>query len=68
MYDQKRMDELNRRGLAKSIDEHKVGRKLTPEARERAIDFAQKVYKGQMGNGKAAEIGIEHVTSEVFED
>jgi len=57
---------LNREILAGNIDRDPVGRKLTPEAREKAIDFAEKVWKGNMGNGEASQIGIEHVTSNVF--
>jgi hypothetical protein len=60
-------EEMNRGIIAGNIDRHPEGRRLTPEARERAIDFGTKVWKGDMGNGRAAEIGIEHVKSEVFE-
>ena len=66
-HDNDRMKELNRSILADNIDRDSVGRRLTPEARERAINFAVKVFKGDMGNGKASKIGIEHVTSDVFE-
>ena len=59
---------LNRKIIAGNIDRDSVGRKLTPEARERAVNFALDVWKGNMGNGKAAEIDINHVTRDVLKD
>ena len=58
--------DLNRRIIANNIDRDPVGRQLTPEARERAIDFGTSIWKGDMGNGKAADIGIAHATADVF--
>jgi hypothetical protein len=52
--------------MAQNIDSHPVGRKLTPEARERAIEFAVDSWKGSMGNGKASELGIQHVTQGIL--
>ena len=52
--------------IAQNIDRNPVGRKLTPEARERAINFGAKAWTGNIGNGDAARIGIKHVTSDVF--
>lgn len=54
--------------IGQNIDRDSVGRKLTPEARERAIDFGAQVWKGDMGNGDAARIGIKHVTSGTFKE
>jgi hypothetical protein len=51
-----------------NIDRDPVGKKLTPEARERAAEFAASVWKGSMGNGQAAGIGIKHVTRDVFKE
>lgn len=45
-----------------------VGRQLTPEAQERAVEFAVSVWKGQMGNGQASQIGIKHVSEGVLRD
>ena len=49
------------------ISRDDVGRRLTPEARERAADFAARSWSGQMGSGYAAQIGIKHVTDGVFQ-
>lgn len=51
-----------------NIERDPVGRKLTPEAKERAVEFAVDVWKGNMGNGEASKIGIKHVTRDVFKD
>jgi hypothetical protein len=59
---------LNRSIIAGNIDRDPAGRRLTPEARERAIDFGTKVWKGNMGNGTASDLGIKHVTSDVLKD
>lgn len=59
-------DDLNRQIIAGNIDRDPIGRQLTPQARERAIDFGVQAWKGQMGNGQAADIGIRHATSEVL--
>jgi hypothetical protein len=58
--------DLNRSIIASNIDRHPVGRRLTPEARERAINFGTEAWKGNMGNGRAAELGIQHATSDVL--
>ena len=61
-----RDDKLNREIIAGNIDRNPVGRRLTPEARERAIKFGVDAWKGDTGNGKAAQLGIKHATSEVL--
>ena len=62
--DMKRMQRL---GLAGDIDKHPVGSKLTPAAREKAIDFAQKTMTtNNVDYGTATKLGIDHVTSDVF--
>lgn len=58
----------NREIMGSNIDRDPVGRKLTPQAREKAIDFAIDVWKGQMGNGEAAKLGIKHVTKDVIKE
>lgn len=65
MYDK---EAANRRIIASNIDRDPVGSRLTPEARERAIDFGTKAWKGDMGNGTAANLGIQHATSDVLRD
>ena len=59
-------DKLNREIMADNIDRDPVGSRLTPEARERAIKFGVDVWRGDMGNGEAARLGIKHATSEVL--
>ncbi len=56
--------------MGNNIDRDTVGRQLTPEAKERAIDFAVDVYResGHTSNGDAARIGIKHVTRDVLKD
>ncbi len=51
-----------RKIMAKNIEQDRIGSKLTPEAREKAIVFAIDIWKGNMTNGKAAEIGIKHAS------
>jgi hypothetical protein len=51
-----------------NIERDRVGRQLAPEAREKAVEFAVGVWKGQMGNGTAAQLGIKHVTSGILKD
>ncbi len=52
--------------MAGNIDRDSIGRQLTPEARKEAIEFAVNSWKGDMGNGEAAQLGIKHVTSKVL--
>lgn len=62
-------DEMRRLGrdiLSKNIKNDSVGRNLTPEAHKRALDFAESVYTGNMGNGDAARLGIKHVLADVL--
>jgi len=54
--------------IGQNIDRDSLGRKLTPEARERAIDFGVKTWKGNIGSGDAARTGIRHVTSDTFKE
>ncbi len=58
--------ESNRRILSENIAKDPVGRRLTPQAHERAVDFALKNWPANTGNGAAAQLGIKHVTSDVF--
>ncbi len=58
--------ELNRQIIAGNIDRDPVGRKLTPQAREKAISFAVDNWPANTGNGEAAQIGIKHATSGVL--
>lgn len=58
--------DLNKSIIANNIDRDPTGRRLTPQARERAIEFGTDAWKGNMGNGQAAQIGIKHATSDVF--
>lgn len=64
--DDKRTQENNREIMRGNIDRDPLGSRLTPEARERAVDFATDVWKGQMGNGEASQLGIRHVTKDVL--
>ncbi len=59
-------DKLNREIIAGNIDRDPIGSRLTPEARERAIKFGVDVWKGDMGNGQAAQLGIKYATSEML--
>jgi hypothetical protein len=58
--------ELNKKIIASNIARDPVGRNLTPQVRERAIDFAVDNWPANTGNGEAARIGIRHVTSGVL--
>lgn len=60
--------DMNRRIIAGNIDRDPVGSRLTPQAREKAIDFGTKAWKGDMGNGTASKLGIQHATSDTFKD
>lgn len=66
MYGGIDQSEINRQIIAQNIDSDPLGAKLTPEAREAAISFGMSVFKGQMGNGEAARIGIQHATSSIL--
>ncbi len=67
-WTKKERRESARRIMASNIDRHQTGRKLTPEAREKAIEFAVDAWKGNMGNGTASDLGIKHVTTGVLKD
>ncbi len=58
--------DINREIIGGNIDRDPVGRRLTPEAREKAINFAVDNWPANTGNGVATQIGIKHVTSGVF--
>lgn len=58
----------NRAVIERNVDRDPVGSRLTHEARREAVDFGLRAWRGQMGNGEAAQIGIEHVTSRVFRE
>jgi len=68
MWSEREKRENARSIMRSNIDRDSVGSKLTPAARERAVEFAVDVWEGQMGNGKAAELGIKHVTHGVLKD
>ena len=51
--------------MASNIEKDSIGRTLTPQAKAEAIEFAVDSWKGNMGNGDAAQIGIRHVTPEI---
>jgi hypothetical protein len=55
-----------RRIMRDNIERDPVGARLTDAAKERAVDFAVKTWKGDMGNGQAAQIGIQHVTADIL--
>ncbi len=59
---------LNKRILRDNIDRDSVGRRLTPEAKERAAEFAVDNWPANTGNGEAAKIGIKHVTDGVLKN
>ena len=68
MWSEEEKRENARQIMARNIDNDRTGRKLTPKARESAIEFAVDVWKGNMGNGEASKIGIKHVTRGVIGD
>ena len=61
-------DKLRRGIIADTISRDRVGRTLTPEAQQRATEFAA----GQMGNGlnwgQLSKIGIAHVTEGILKE
>lgn len=65
-WDQEEIGRFNRRIITQNIDRDPVGRQLTPQARGKAIDFALSIWKGDMGNGEASQIGIRHATADVI--
>jgi len=58
----------NRAIIERNVDRDPVGSRLTPKAREAAVNAGMLAWRGQMGNGEAAQIGIEQVTSLIFKD
>lgn len=52
--------------MRSNIDRHPDGSRLTPALKERAANFAVDAWKGQMGNGEAAKIGLNHVLKDIF--
>ncbi len=50
--------------IASAIARDPVGRKLTPEAHERAVRFAADTWRGTVNVGQAVEAGIRHVTAD----
>lgn len=61
-------EDSRRRIISGDISRDRVGAKLTPEAHERAVDFAMTVSdgSGRYNWGQLKDIGIKHVTSDVF--
>jgi hypothetical protein len=68
MWNEQQRRDNARRIMEGNIDRHPVGKQLTPQAKAAAVDFAVDAWKGQMGNGTAAELGIKHVTSAILKD
>lgn len=58
--------QLNEKIIGQNIDRDPVGRNLTPEARDKAVNFAVDNWPKNMGNGAAAQLGIKHATSGVL--
>lgn len=65
-WSEKQKRENAREIMRGNIDRDPLGSRLTPEARERAVDFAVDAWKGQMGNGTASKLGIQHVTQGII--
>ena len=59
-------DQNAREIVAAHIDKDPVGRRLTHEARQQAINFAADSWKGRLTVRDASQIGIRHVTQGVF--
>lgn len=49
-----------------NIGRDPLGQRLTPEARDRAVEFAVDAWTGQRGNGAASQLGIQYVTQGVI--
>lgn len=49
-----------------NIQRDRVGSSLTPQAQERAVDFAMKSTGAGLNWGQLKEIGIKHVTADVL--
>ena len=56
--------EVDKRIMAGNIERDEVGATLTPDQKARAVEFAVEAWRGNMGNGRAAELGIMHVTQD----
>jgi hypothetical protein len=41
---------------------------LTESAKQKAAEFGSSVFRGNMGVGEAARIGIQHVTQDILKD
>ena len=69
-YDGAEERDCTRRIIRKDIERDRVGSRLTEEAKERAVDFAEKTSRdvGGLNFGQLREIGIKHVTNDVFKD
>lgn len=66
MWTEKERRDNAREIMRGNIERDPVGARLTDAAKERAVEFAVDAWCGNMGNGQAAQIGIEHVTRDVF--
>lgn len=60
--------ELNIRIMKGNIERDPLGSKLTDSAKQKAAEFAADVWKGNMGNGEASQIGIKHVTESILKE
>ena len=56
----------NRRIIEQNVDRDPLGSQLTPEARERAINFGLQSFEGRVTNGEASRLGILHAASDVL--
>lgn len=54
--------------MKSNIDRDPLGSKLTDSAKQKAAEFAADVWKGNMGNGEASQIGIKHVTESILKE
>lgn len=59
-------DDTKRRIIAGDIARDRVGRTLTPEAQQRAVDHAMQFTNKNLNWGQLKDIGIKHVTSDVL--
>lgn len=62
------MDDLSKRIISDTIARDKVGRTLTPQAQERAADFAANLSARGLNWGQLKDIGISHVTEGILKD
>ncbi len=64
----KYMNEARHKIISDNIKRDPLGKRLTPDAHNKAVDFALKNWPPNAGNGEAAQLGIKHVTSNILKD